>query len=150
MTIDAVRAFCRTLEGTTEDIKWGADLVFSVGKKMYAVVCVDPPHTLAFKCTPEEFAELVERDGIIPAPYLARAMWVREERMGETLDRREIERLIATSYELVVAKLPKRVRLKPGTGVRVPLKPGAAADKRRRKRQSSGTPTAKRARRRRR
>src|SRR6476620_3426239 len=108
MTIDSIRTFCRTLEGTTEDIKWGSDLVFSVGKKMYAVVCVDPPHTLAFKCTPEEFAELVERDGVIPAPYLARAMWVREQRMGETLDRREIERLVRPSYYLVKSKLPKR------------------------------------------
>jgi len=40
---------------------------------MYLVVCLDPPHTVAFKCTPETFAGLVEREGIIPAPYLARA-----------------------------------------------------------------------------
>ena len=46
MTIDRVRDFCRTLEGTTEDVKRGSDLVFSVGGKIYAVVCLDPPHTL--------------------------------------------------------------------------------------------------------
>jgi len=40
---------------------------------MYLVVCLDPPHTVAFKCTPETFGGLVEREGIIPAPYLARA-----------------------------------------------------------------------------
>jgi len=113
MTIDAVRKICRALPDTTEDIKWGNDLVFSVGGKMFTVVCLDPPHTVAFKCTPEEFAELVERDGIIPAPYLARAMWVREERAGETLDRKELERLVKTSYELVKAKVPKKRLARP-------------------------------------
>jgi len=108
MTIASIRAFCQTLAGTTEDIKWEHDLVFSVGGKMYAVVNLEPPHTIAFKCTPEAFAELVERDGIIPAPYLARAMWVQERELGESLDRRELERLLRTSYELVSAKLPKR------------------------------------------
>jgi predicted DNA-binding protein (MmcQ/YjbR family) len=108
VTIDTVRAICRALPDTTEDIKWGSDLVFSVGGKMYTVVCLDPPHTVAFKCTPEEFAELVERDGIIPAPYLARAMWVQEQELGGTLERRELERLVRTAYELVRAKLPRK------------------------------------------
>ena len=89
MTLDAVRKFCRALPGATEDVKWGNDLVFSVGGKMFAVVCLEPPHQISFKCTPEEFAELIEREGIIPAPYLARAMWVQERQLGETLDRRE-------------------------------------------------------------
>ena len=108
MTIDTIRTICRALPGTTEDIKWDYDLVFSVGGKMFAVVCLEPPHTVAFKCTPERFAELVERDGIIPAPYLARAMWVQEQGIGETLDRRELTQLLHGSYELVVAKLPKK------------------------------------------
>ena len=108
MTIDTIRRICRALPDTTEDIKWGSDLVFSVGGKMYFVVCLDPPHTVAFKCTPEAFAELVERDGIIPAPYLARAMWVQEQKIGDALERPELERLVRTSYELVKAKLPRK------------------------------------------
>ena len=94
----------------TEDIKWGSDLVFSVGGKMFTVVNTERPHTLAFKCTPETFAELTERDGIIPAPYLARAMWVQERSVGDVLDRRELTELIETSYALVVATLPKSKR----------------------------------------
>jgi predicted DNA-binding protein (MmcQ/YjbR family) len=108
MIVDTVRSICRAFPDTTEDIKWGSDLVFSVGGKMYAVVCLDPPHTIAFKCTPEEFAELIEREGIRPAPYLARAMWVQDQRLGDGLDRPELERLIGTSYDLVIAKLPKK------------------------------------------
>ncbi len=118
MTIDTVREICRALSGTTEDIKWEQDLVFSIGGKMYAVVCLEPPHTVAFKCTPEQFAELVERDGIIPAPYLARAMWVQEQGVGEALERRELAALLRTSYELVQSKLPKRKRPKAAVGPR--------------------------------
>jgi predicted DNA-binding protein (MmcQ/YjbR family) len=91
----------------TEDIKWGSDLAFSVGGKMFAVVCLEPPHTLTFKCTPEEFAELVERPGLIPAPYLARAMWVQEQGLGEALERPEVDQRLRASYELVAAKLPR-------------------------------------------
>jgi predicted DNA-binding protein (MmcQ/YjbR family) len=108
MTIDTVRKICRALPETTEDIKWENDLVFSIGGKMFAVVRLEPPHTVAFKCTPDAFAELIERDGIIPAPYLARAMWVQDKGVGDTLDRRELEQLIRGSYELVKAKLPKK------------------------------------------
>src|SRR3954470_21826203 len=107
MTIDSVRAICRSFPEVTEDIKWGSDLVFSVAKKMFAVVNTDRPHTVAFKCTPETFAELTERDGIIPAPYMARNLWVQERSVGEVLDRRELADLLKTSYDLVVAKPPK-------------------------------------------
>ncbi len=110
MTLEAVRTICRALPEVTEDVKWGADLCFSVGKKMFTVVNVEPPHQIAFKCTPESFAELVERPGIIPAPYMAKNMWVMEEELGETLDRKELAALIEQSYDLVVAKLPKSKR----------------------------------------
>jgi predicted DNA-binding protein (MmcQ/YjbR family) len=78
MTLDTVRTICRAMPGATEDLKWGADLAFSVGGKMFCVVNTEPPHQMSFKCTPDDFAELIERDGLIPAPYLARAMWVQQ------------------------------------------------------------------------
>jgi predicted DNA-binding protein (MmcQ/YjbR family) len=115
MSIDAIRTFCLSLPAVTEDIKWGSDLVFSVGAKMFAVVNTERPHTLAFKCTPETFAELTEREGIIPAPYLARALWVQERSVGAALERREMEELLRASYELVVSTLPKSKR--PGARV---------------------------------
>src|SRR5215470_16436153 len=98
MSIDTVRTFCLSLPAVTEDIKWGSDLVFSVGGKMFAAVNTERPHTLSFKCTPEMFAELTERDGIIPAPYLARAKWVQERSVGDFLDRGETEDLLKASY----------------------------------------------------
>ena len=127
MSVDAVRTICRALPAVTEDIKWGSDLVFSVGGKMFAVVNVERPHTVAFKCTPETFAELTERDGIIPAPYLARAMWVQERSAGDVLERRELADLIRTSYELVVATLPKSKR--PGAAQKAPKAPNTPKKK---------------------
>jgi predicted DNA-binding protein (MmcQ/YjbR family) len=79
-----------------------------VGGRMFCVICLEPPHQIAFKCTPESFASLVEQPGLIPAPYMARAMWVQEPELGAALGRRDRESLVRTSYELVKAKLPKR------------------------------------------
>ncbi len=110
MTLEAVRAICRALPGVTEDIKWGHDLCFLIADKMFTVVNLEPPHSIAFKCTPETFGELVERPGIIPAPYMARNMWVMEQELGDVLDSRELESLVRTSYELVLAKVPKSRR----------------------------------------
>jgi predicted DNA-binding protein (MmcQ/YjbR family) len=110
VTLEMLRRICVALPGVTEDVKWGHDLCFCVGGKMFVVVNLDPPHQMAFKCTPDTFAELTEREGVIPAPYMARNMWVQERELGETLERRELEPLIKVSYELVVAKLPKSRR----------------------------------------
>ena len=121
MTVDTVRTICRAMPGATEDLKWGADLAFSVGGKMFCVVNTEPPHQMSFKCTPDDFAELTEREGLIPAPYLARAMWVQQSDLaGEVLDRRELQALLRKSYDLVVAKLPKSKR--PGASPKTPAK----------------------------
>ena len=107
MTVDTIRSICRRLPEVTEDVKWGHDLCFCVAGKMFTVVSLERPHSIAFKCTPETFGELVERPGIIPAPYMARNMWVQEQELGEALEQREIEPLIKTAYALIVARLPK-------------------------------------------
>ena len=110
MNIDSLRAFCHRLPHVTEDVKWGNDLCFLIAEKMFVVAALDrtAPNRLAFKCTPEAFAELTERDGIIPAPYMARNMWVSLQRWDALRDD-ELKESIKTSYELVKAKLPKKL-----------------------------------------
>jgi len=109
MNLESIRKFCMSLPHTTETVQWGSDLVFKIGGKMYAVVVLAPHHkvVMSFKCTPDVFAELVERPGVIPAPYSARSHWVALER-EDALARAEIKRLIRASYDLVLAKLPKK------------------------------------------
>ena len=110
MTIDRVRNYCLRLPHVTEDVKWENNLVFSIGKKMFAAVGLEPGGTwLSFKCTPEEFAELSERPGCRPAPYLARARWIALDH-PDALDSEDIERLLSQSYELVFSKLTKKLR----------------------------------------
>jgi len=113
MDLERIRAICRKLPGTTHDLQWGDDLLFRIGGKIYATSCLNPafPARLSFKCTPEEFAELTERDGIVPAAYVARYKWVTLERW-DALSDQEIERLIRNSYQLVRAKLPKKLTAK--------------------------------------
>ena len=110
MDLASLRKFCLSLPHATENVQWGEDLVFKVAGKMFTVVGLDSvPNTFSFKCTPEEFAELVEREGIMPARYVARYHWV-TVMSADALERVEIKRLIRKSYTLVWEKLPRKTR----------------------------------------
>ncbi len=110
MDVDWLRELCLSFAGTTEQIQWGYDLVFKVGGKMFAVTPLEPaPVCLSFKASPENFAELTERQNIIPAPYMARAQWVALQ-TGDALTRDELWRLLRESYQMVFAKLPRKTQ----------------------------------------
>lgn len=110
MDIEWLRRVCLALPHATEQIQWGNDLLFKVHGKMFALAPLEPaPVCLSFKCSEESFAELTERPNVIPAPYLARARWVALE-TREAVGREELAALLRTSYELVVARLPRAVR----------------------------------------
>ncbi len=116
MDIESVRKFCLSLPHVTEDVQWKTDLLFRIGKKMFAVAALDPAsdHRMSFKCTPEMFAELTERDGIVPAPYVARYHWVALERF-DVLPEPELKELLKNAYQLILEKLPKKSRLELGS-----------------------------------
>ena len=110
MDIEKIRKHCLSLPHATENVQWGADLVFKVDGKMFAVAPLEvAPVCLSFKCTPENFAELCERPGIIPAPYMARAQWVALESPNAIPDE-ELRMLLGESYWLVWERLPKQRR----------------------------------------
>jgi predicted DNA-binding protein (MmcQ/YjbR family) len=109
----ALLAFCRSLPGTTEDIKWEDHLVFSVGGKMYAIFDTGAPEAFSFKVTSAVFPMLTQERGIHPAPYLAQHSWVRCEH-SQVLPRQVLEELLGESHEIVASKLPKRVRVSLG------------------------------------
>src|SRR5262245_47359623 len=109
MNLDSIRSYCLSFPHATEDIQWGNDLLFRISGKMFTVVGLDSPNSMAFKVTPEEFDQLIEIDGIIPAPYMARNKWVQLERL-DALDASEIKRLIKGSYDMVFSKLTKKVQ----------------------------------------
>jgi predicted DNA-binding protein (MmcQ/YjbR family) len=110
MTLAQLRAYCLSLPHTTEEIQWEEHLLFKIGGKMYVITTpADPNVPLSLKCTPEEFNELVEREGIGQAPYFARNMWVKLEH-SNALSAAELKGCIRRSYDLVLAKLPKKLQ----------------------------------------
>ena len=113
MNIESLRAYCLSFPKATENIQWGHDLCFKVMGKMFVVAAleIEARPRLCFKCTPDSFAELIEREGMAPAPYVGRYQWVGLESL-DTLGVRELKELIAKSYELVTAKLPKKAAKK--------------------------------------
>lgn len=114
MDAPGIRKVCLALAGATESVQWGNDLVFKVGGKMFAVTCLDvSPYLVSFKCSPVRFAELVEREGFVPAPYLARAQWVAIER-GTRTERAELAAWLREAHAEVGKKLPKKIGVELG------------------------------------
>lgn len=110
MNVDWVRRYCLSLPHSTETVQWGADLVFKIGGKMFAVVPLEPaPVWASCKASEDEFAELIERPGIRPAAYLARHHWISIE-TEDAVSATELKRLLRRSYDLVLAKLPRKAR----------------------------------------
>jgi predicted DNA-binding protein (MmcQ/YjbR family) len=111
MDIESVRKFCLSLPHVTEGVQWENDLLMRIGNKMFCVLSLEPAsdHCMSFKCTPEKFAELVEQEGIMPAPYVARYHWVALERF-DVLPERELKALLKNAYQLVKDKLPKKIQ----------------------------------------
>jgi len=101
------------LPAVTEDVKWDNDLCFSVGGKMFCVAALDLPFKVSFKVPAEQFEELSSQPGIVPALYMARAQWVQVSSPAQ-FSRQEWEAFITQSYNLVKAKLTKKLRTELG------------------------------------
>jgi predicted DNA-binding protein (MmcQ/YjbR family) len=103
--VDSIRAYCLSFANATEKLQWEDNLCFKITGKIFAMLGLDDPR-LCFKCTPETFAELIEREDIRPAPYVGRYKWVMLDRLDAVGDS-ELEGLIRQSYDMVASKAPK-------------------------------------------
>jgi predicted DNA-binding protein (MmcQ/YjbR family) len=116
MDNERVREFCLGLPHVAEAVGWGHHLVFwvgdkAIGGKMFALIHLDDAGTgvLWFHAGTERYPELLEIEGIIPAPYMAKAHWVTVERW-DAMRQREFEAELRNAHTLVYEKLPKRVK----------------------------------------
>ncbi|HUX45306.1 MAG TPA: MmcQ/YjbR family DNA-binding protein [Terracidiphilus sp.] len=116
MDNEGIRAICLGLPHVRETMNWGHHLVYfvgdkAIGGKMFAMTDLDGTGTgvLWFHCGAERFHELLEREGMIASPYLARAYWVTVERW-DVLRAREYEDELKRAHALIWEKLPKRTR----------------------------------------
>jgi predicted DNA-binding protein (MmcQ/YjbR family) len=104
-------------------MQWGANLVFwvgdkAIGGKMFALVNLDGDDghereknggVISYSAGPERYSELLEIEGIIPAPYMARIFWVAAERW-DVFRTSEWEQELSTAHTLTFNKLPPRTR----------------------------------------
>jgi predicted DNA-binding protein (MmcQ/YjbR family) len=116
MDAESLRAFLLSLPDVCETMQWGDNLVYwvadkAIGGKMFALASLEPDHgaVLSFAAGPERVSELVEMEGVFPAPYFARAHWVAVERWN-TLPASELKELLRHARELVCEKLPARTK----------------------------------------
>ena len=110
MNIEDIQNICKALPAVTEDIKWGNDLVFSVGSKMFCVAGLNQsPTTASFKVTDEEFDEMCDREGFKPAPYVAKYKWVWIDDISR-INKTDWKKYIKQSYELVKQKLTAKTK----------------------------------------
>jgi predicted DNA-binding protein (MmcQ/YjbR family) len=116
MDAERLRAYLLRLPHVVETMQWGANLVFWVGDKafggkMFAVLNLDddPKAVLSFAAGPERYAELLETEGVFPAPYLARAHWVALKHWG-VFRASELEGLLEHGRQLTYDRLHKKTR----------------------------------------
>lgn len=109
MNIEDIKTICASFPNVTEDIKWGNDLVFMIGGKMFCVVGLNQsPTSASFKVTEDEFDEMSVRLHFKPAPYVAKYKWVLMEDISQ-MRKAEWEHYLKQSYDLVKARLPPKI-----------------------------------------
>jgi predicted DNA-binding protein (MmcQ/YjbR family) len=111
MTLAQIKKYCASLPHATADVKWGADHVYSIGGKMFAVAFQNELRGVfvSFKVDDDRFLEFTDREGFAPAPYLARAKWVQITDLKKISDV-ELKQLLERAYQLVALKLTKKMR----------------------------------------
>lgn len=116
MDVERARALLLSLPDVVETMQWGDNLVFwvgdkAIGGKMFALVNLSggAHGVISYAAGAERFAELVEQDGLFPAPYMARIFWVAAERW-DVMRNAAWEAELRAARELVFAKLPKKVK----------------------------------------
>ncbi|MFE0734605.1 MmcQ/YjbR family DNA-binding protein [Streptomyces sp. NPDC058855] len=113
MTPERLRAFCLEFNGASEEFPFGPDVsVFKVAGKLFALSWLDTrPLRVNLKCDPDEAVRLrAEHPAIAPGYHMNKRHW-NTVTVGE-LPERMVRELIEDSYDLVVAGLPKAVRLR--------------------------------------
>jgi predicted DNA-binding protein (MmcQ/YjbR family) len=109
MDLDTLRNICLSHPGATEEVQWEDHLLFKVGGKMFCITSLNDANDTSFKVPDEDFDELSATETFMPAPHLARAKWVKVVQ-AKSLKVADWKSHMATSYQLVRAKLPKKVQ----------------------------------------
>jgi predicted DNA-binding protein (MmcQ/YjbR family) len=116
MDAERARAFLLTLPHVVETQQWGDNLVFwvgdkAIGGKMFTLVDLGSGMSkgvVSFSAGPERSNELIELEGMIPAPYMARIHWVAAEHWG-VLRNAEWEEVFRAAHAITLGKMPAKM-----------------------------------------
>ncbi len=114
MNAERVRTLLLGLPHVVETEQWDG-LVFwvgdkHVGGKMFVMLPLDGSSPLiSYPAGAERFGEVVEREGVIPAPYFARIHWVAAKRW-DVFREREWEEELRAAHAITYEKLPAKVK----------------------------------------
>jgi predicted DNA-binding protein (MmcQ/YjbR family) len=111
MNIEEFREYCISKPGVTEEFPFDEwTLVFKVMGKMFALTNLEGNWSLALKCDPQRAIELREQyPAIQPGYHMNKVHW-NTVLMDESLSKKLILELIDHSYQLVVDKLPGKLK----------------------------------------
>ena len=123
MDAERIRAYLLTFPHAVETMQWGANLVYwvgdkAIGGKMFALVNLDDDEghernrtspVISYAAGPERYSELLEVEGIIPAPYMARIYWVAVE-SWDVFRTPEWEQELRAAHTITFNKMPPKTR----------------------------------------
>ena len=114
MTGEDVLAYCLAKPGAWQDEPWEGDVVAKVGDKIFAFLgAADGAAGVGVKCgrNRDEANEWLARfpDDASVMAYIGRSGW-NTLRVGGAIPDDEIYQAVDDSYDLVMAKLPRRLR----------------------------------------
>ena len=112
MNIEEIRDYCMSKKGTTESFPFDeVTLVFKVMGKMFALASLDGEPRVNLKCdTDKTFSLREEYPAIIPGYHMSKVNW-NTVLMDDTLHDDFVKTLIDDSYNLIVEKLTKKIKL---------------------------------------
>jgi len=116
MTRDEFNLFCQSLKAANHVVQWGGADVWKIGGKIFAIAPRMEEgefQKISFKVSDFAYEILSQQDGIIPAPYLARAKWVQVQ-SPEGMDDETLQNHIADAYDIISKKLTRKVRTELG------------------------------------
>ncbi|MEN7551456.1 MmcQ/YjbR family DNA-binding protein [Rapidithrix thailandica] len=111
MHLDEFREYCLSFKGTSEDLPFDQNtLVFKVMGKMFALTDIELFESINVKCDPEKAEELRERfTAVLPGYHMNKKHW-NTILVSSDMNDKELKLWVKHSYDLVVSKLPKKLR----------------------------------------
>ncbi|KGN82711.1 MmcQ-like protein [Porphyromonadaceae bacterium COT-184 OH4590] len=111
MNLEDLREFCLSFTGAEEGLPFDDNtLVFFVKKKMFCLVNIFDCQYITLKCAPDKAIELRELyQEVTPGYYMNKKHW-NSVRIDSMLSDQLIKEWITDSYNLVIERLPKKLR----------------------------------------